>query len=405
MSGGRSPKAWGISIPSDFFVMQHLLICPNAFKASLSASEAALLIAEGVRKSDLTCVIYQLPIADGGDGTLEVVTPYLELEWIFETVQGPMGSPVSARYGINRPKGLAVIELAEASGIRHVEPSKRNVWAASTYGTGQLLRKAMESGAEIVYLTVGGSATVDGGLGLLAGMGVRLLDGEGTEISPQLSALDQVESIDVTAVLPLLRNVSIKVLCDVDNPLLGSRGAAAVFGPQKGAREADVEALEKKLAHWAMILHRQFGKHIHQLPGAGAAGGVAGMMHAAFGAQLVNGADLVLSWAGFDRLLAACDWVITGEGRIDEQTEFGKGPGLVASRAHQLGKPVIGLSGGVAAGLQRLPHFDVLFPIINEPIALNDAMQLTRENLERTAFQIGQLIHRSQRRRFSGENS
>lgn len=267
-----------------------------------------------------------------------------------------------------------------------------NPWKTTSAGTGELIRNLLEMGATQIYVTVGGSATVDGAVGILQALGARFYQGPKllTEVSAgDLRAITQIEIADVKT---LLRSVELTVLCDVYNPLLGQMGAASIFGPQKGAGPADIPLLEQGLSHLADLIFRDFGVAIGDMPHAGAAGGVAGVLHGVLGARLVPGGETIMNRADFDLYLAAADVVITGEGRIDEQSAYGKAPGLVARKAHAAGRFVIGLSGAVAPEVREFADFDVVWPISHGAATLAEAYTYTAANLERSAMMVAKML-------------
>lgn len=372
----------------------NILIVPNAFKESLEAEKVACAIRNGLKLSGLYCICNELPIADGGDGSLGVINQYLGAELFELEVNGPVGWHVMAKYGWQKRSEIGVVELAEASGIRHLHADQLDPWNASTVGTGQLIRELVEMGAKTIYLTVGGSATVDGALGILSALGTRFYHSKGQLTQPLTADLHKIVALDVSETLALLKDTSITILCDVINPLLGPHGAATVFGPQKGAKPNDIAQLEEGFANLAAIIARDFMKDIGDLPHAGAAGGVAGVLHGVLGSELVNGGKQILEWAGFEEALEKADVVITGEGKIDEQTAYGKGPGLVAKLAKDAGKYVIGISGSVSAEPRFYENFDIVLPIINAPGSIVEIFNHTAENLERTAMMIGRMLSR-----------
>lgn len=368
----------------------NILVCPNAFKGSLRASDAAQAITDGLHQSGLTGDFMELPLADGGDGSLEVVAKYLKANLMHKEVRGPLGQTVMAQYGWNSQTFTGIVELAEASGIRLLRPDQLDPWKATTYGTGQLVAHLIEQGAETIYLTVGGSATVDGGLGILEALGATFHVGVLQESQVTPADIDRLTHLDLSRLQQL--DVSINILCDVDNPLLGETGAATIFGPQKGATQADVTALEKSLSYLEELVVNAGGQASAQMRHGGAAGGVAAILHGAMGATLMSGSEAILTWAGFEEALQRVDVVITGEGRIDDQTQFGKGPGLAAALAKKAGKTVIGFSGYQLPEDRGFDHFDAIFSIANGPDTLKNAMNNTVNNLERTAFQLGKLL-------------
>ncbi|WP_258098461.1 glycerate kinase [Marinoscillum pacificum] len=368
-----------------------VIICPNAFKGSLSAEHAAEAIARGLKlaSDDIECV--ELPIADGGDGSLGVIAKYLDAEIYTREVAGPCGSVVEAKYGWHDDEKLAIIELAEASGIRLLE--ELDPWNATTYGTGELIQNALKRGATKIYLTIGGSASVDGAIGILDALGVEFIDLRGKVIeNPKPSDIKRISEIKMDVLTEVRDQCQIHILCDVVNPLLGDEGAARVFGPQKGLEERDIPWFDDALKSLADHIEKSRGLKVHDLEHGGAAGGVAAILNGALDARLIPGGDTILEWAKFKEQLESADVLITGEGRIDQQTNFGKGPGLVARLGKEHGLKVIGLSGSVNTEIEPIDYFDVVLPIINGPMDLSTAMKYTYVNLERTAYQLARLV-------------
>jgi glycerate kinase len=369
----------------------HVLVAPNAFKHSLAAEAAADAIASGLRESRLDCRVDCFPVGDGGDGTGELLIARKQGLTISVPSHDALGRPISARLGLIDGGRVAVIELAEASGIRRLAAQELNPLRATTFGTGELIRAALDRGARRILLAVGGSATVDGGAGILAALDARFHGVLGGTANPAPEGLLELSAVDLSSIDPRLRETEIFVLCDVDNPLLGPRGAARVFGPQKGATPKTVEQLERALENWRDRLRQATGVDVTQVVRGGAAGGVAAGLHAALGAKLVNGIEYFLNEAGFDAALARTELVITGEGSIDEQTLGGKAPYGVAMRAKARGIPVIGLAGQVPRepSTQLQQCFDALLPIAKERLELADALRLTSVHLRQTAREIG----------------
>ncbi|HEY1615174.1 MAG TPA: glycerate kinase [Rhizomicrobium sp.] len=371
-----------------------ILIAPNSFKKSLGAAEAADAIARGLNQSRLACLCRCHPIADGGDGTAAVLLG--QFDGVTETVAAhhALGGKISADVGYIHKGRTAVVELAEASGLRRLARSRLDPLRASTFGTGELIRSALDRGAGSILLAAGGSATIDGAAGALRALGVRLLDGHGSPLSGTAESLARVAAIDLSGLHPRARECAITVLCDVENPMLGSTGAARIFGTQKGARGADIQALEAALARWVEVLRIQTGIDVGSLPRGGAAGGVAAGLHAVLGASLVSGTDRVLDVTGFDGALDQTDLLITGEGALDRQTLRGKAPLGAALRARARGVPVIALAGHVPAAADADLHaaFDAMLSISHAPIAAGEALKLTALNLQRTARALGDIL-------------
>jgi len=341
-----------------------IIIASDSFKGGLSSAEAAMHIAEGIRRILPDAVIDVVPIADGGEGTTIALTEALGGELQTITVTGPMADPVQAVIGI-LPGGEAVVDMASASGLTLVPPGKTDVLSATTYGTGQLLMAALERGARRIYMGIGGSATNDGGLGMAQALGVRFLDGDGNPLGWRRDSLSpdyylsggylmEVASIDLSGVDARLAGAEILVLCDVSNPLCGPTGASYIYGPQKGAGAAEKAILDKGLAHLAQIVRRDLNMDLAEIPGAGAAGGLGFGLMAFTGASLQPGVDIILDASGFDDKANEADLIITGEGRLDHQSAFGKTPAGIARRGMALGVPVIAIGGAIEGNLEAL---------------------------------------------------
>ncbi len=371
-----------------------ILIAPNAFKGALSAPEAAACIARGLRRSGLDCELDLMPIADGGDDTMDVLLAQGG-EAHPVTVEGPLRRPVEAAWGLLADGETAIVEMARASGLKLLRDDERDPLLASTYGTGQLIAGAVAAGATRIIVGVGGSATVDGGAGCMQALGVRLLDETGSEVPHGGGQLGRIARIDTSGLLTPLREGRVEVLvaCDVDNPTLGSNGAAAVFGPQKGASPEQVETLEANLRHFFTLVAEQVGVDVRALPGGGAAGALAAGLAAFLGAELRSGIDLVLDALGAEERLSGVDLVITGEGRMDSQTLGGKGPFGLALAARARGVPTVALVGGIGDGEDALHEaLAAVVPVAPGPISLDDALKDAESLLERAALRVGRLI-------------
>lgn len=328
-----------------------IVVAPNSFKGSLSATQAATAIARGVREVIPDADVVEIPVADGGDGTVEALVGARGGEYRVVTVEGPLGEPVTARFGLIDEARIAVVELATASGLALIDPLRLDPLRASTYGFGQLLRASQFAETETIIAGIGGSATNDGGAGMAQALGCWLLDIGGNQLPRGGAALLDLDRI----VWDEPVGVDVVVACDVTNPLTGPYGASRIYGPQKGADEPAIELMDRALSHFADVIERDLGKNVRDLPGAGAAGGTGAGLVAFLGAELVPGAPLIVETAGLGRALAAgADLVITGEGRIDGQTAFGKAPGEVAKRAHAAGVPVLFLAGTRGEGWNEL---------------------------------------------------
>jgi len=372
----------------------HILIAPNAFKNSLAAAEAALAIREGLELSKLNCTTSCFPIADGGDGTGPLILKKCKGRFVTKEVHDPLGRPISAQFGLIDDGKTAVIEMADASGLRLLKKEELNPMRASSAGTGDLISHALDEGVNKILIAMGGSATVDGGCGILWALGVRFFDVADKLLQAVPEGLADLARVDVSGLDRRLSNSEIVVLCDVNNQLLGPQGSAAVFGPQKGAVPADVIKLDILLTRLNDVVEKQSGKKMSQLKYGGTAGGAAAGLCAILDAKLVNGIEYFLDVTGFEQELQKADLVITGEGSIDSQTLQGKGPFGVAKQAKLKNIPVIGLAGSVPLqpDTELDKYFDVLMAIGNRPVDLQKAFEYTNDNLVRTSKAIGDLL-------------
>lgn len=360
----------------------NVLIAPNSMKGSFNAVDFAETIGKAFRKASPVFNIRTVPVADGGDYTGEILSRALHARRITVQVSDPLGRPVEADIGVTGT--LAIIEMASASGIRLLGDSEANPEQASSFGTGQLIRRAMELGCTRILLGVGGSATVDGGAGILEALGFRFLDAAGNTIPGRPSFLMEMKDIGIPENLP--ENTEILVLCDVKNQLLGDNGAARVFAPQKGADPGMVDRLEQGLVHWVSLLERLTGKDIRNMEGSGAAGGVGCGLQMVPDTRLVQGAEYIFDILGMEEHLQWADLVITGEGKIDNQSLAFKAPYALAVRAKKAGKPVIAIAGFHSITDELL--FDGVFSIVNKPMSLHEAMSCARELTAETAEQL-----------------
>lgn len=378
-----------------------IVLAPDSFKESLSAALAAEALERGVRRAAPDCRIEKIPIADGGEGTVETLVLATGGEFVEQKVTGPLGArpgdaATTARYGMlgGRSPKTAVIEMAAASGLPLVPPEKRNPLLTTTYGTGELIRSALDHDAGEIVIGIGGSATVDGGAGMAQALGVRLLDADGNELPFGGGALGRLDRIAMPRLDKRISGAKIEVACDVQNPLVGENGAARIYGPQKGATREMVRALDANLAHFADIVARDLGVRIADMPGAGAAGGLGAGLVAFLGARLRPGFDIVADIVGLDARLRDADLVITGEGRMDAQAVFGKAPVGIARRAKKLGLPVIAIVGSLGEGWEKvLDHgIDACFSIVPGPMPPADAMRNAPALIERCAEQVVRLF-------------
>ena len=372
----------------------HILIAPNAFKNSLDAARVAEAINNGLRKSKLSCTTSCFPVADGGDGTAGLLIDHLGGQLIQAIVHDPLKRKITSSFGWIEKDKTAIIELAAASGLRLLKADEYDPLITTTYGTGELIIEALNKNAAKIILCIGGSATVDGGTGILKAVGIKFFDAEGNELDNLPASLSLLAEIDITGLDKRIANTEIIILCDVENPLLGLNGAAAIFGPQKGALAKDVQLLEAGLIKLRDVVLSKTGKDMTVIKHGGAAGGVAAALHIFLNAGLVNGIDHFLEVTGFEKELKKADIVITGEGCIDEQTMLGKGPIGVAKRAKDFSLLVIGIAGRVDVGIDQShkQYFDRLISINENESDLEVAMKNTYMNLEKTAQQLGDLL-------------
>jgi glycerate kinase len=371
----------------------HILISPNAFKNSLDAENAAYAIREGLMQSNLPSTFELFPIGDGGDGTADLIIRQQKGMVVTTEVQNPLGNNIKSTFGLIDSQKTAVIEMANASGVRLLKQPELDPLRATSFGTGQQIRIALDKGVKIIIIGMGGSATVDGGTGILQALGIRFLNDQGERLlNPE--SLVNLSTIDVSGLDKRIFNCEIVIICDVDNSLLGEEGAAAIFGPQKGATPEGVVKLEASLKRLSEVTLQQTGKDISGIKYGGTAGGAAAGLYAFLNAKLVNGIDYYLQLTEFDKALGKADLVITGEGSIDRQTLKGKGPFGVANKAKLKGVPVVALAGKVPLikDLELQKYFDVLLSIGDGSFDMNTAMATASENLTRTSREVGNLL-------------
>ncbi|KAA0983371.1 glycerate kinase [Pseudomonas sp. ANT_J28] len=352
-----------------------IVIAPDSFKDSLSAQGVADAIALGLAQVWPDALLVKCPMADGGEGTVESILAACEGELHRTHVRGPLGATVEAVWGWLPQSHTAIIEMAEASGLQLVPPGKRDACISSTFGTGELIRAALDAGAQRVILAIGGSATNDGGAGAMQALGIKLLDAQGQILAPGGLALAQLARIDMSEVDPRLAEVQFDIAADVNNPLCGPHGASAIFGPQKGASPEQVQQLDRALGHFAERCAQVLNKDVRDEPGSGAAGGLGFAAKAFLGAQFKAGVEVVAELVGLDDAVKGADLVITGEGRFDAQTLRGKTPFGVARIARQHGVPVIVLAGTLGEGYQALYEhgIDAAFALASGPMTLEQA--------------------------------
>ncbi|MBN8435227.1 glycerate kinase [Priestia flexa] len=367
-----------------------IVIAPDSFKESLSALEVAEAVEKGFKQVLPQANYVKVPMADGGEGTVQSLVDATDGEIISKTVTGPLGEPVEAFFGILGTKRTAVIEMAAASGLHLVPPAKRNPLMTTTKGTGELISAALDYGVNHIIIGIGGSATNDGGAGMAKALGAQLLDAEGNEILDGGGALGNLAFINLSTLDSRLQHVKIEVACDVDNPLTGERGASAIFGPQKGATPEMVALLDRNLRHYAAVLERDLGQKIDDMPGAGAAGGLGAGLLAFLQAELKRGVDIVIEATNLLEAVRDADVVITGEGKIDGQTIYGKTPIGVAKTAKKHGIPVIGIAGNIGADSHVVYEhgIDALFSIVPGVTTLENAFANASDYVEKTAMNV-----------------
>lgn len=369
-----------------------ILLAPDSFKGTLSAVDICEVMKEALLARFPDSEVIPLPVADGGEGSVDCLLAALGGKRVSVRVSGPYGQPIDAVYGV-LPDRTAVVETASCAGLPLVGDDRRPD-QATTYGVGELLRHAAESGCRRILLGLGGSCTNDGGAGAAAACGVRFFDRNGDAFVPVGGTLRDIASIDRSAMCPALRETELIALCDVDNPLCGPSGAAAVFAPQKGADSAMTARLDDGLRHWAQMVSRCVGTDMLALPGAGAAGGLGGGAAALLGAALRRGIDTVLDQVGFDRQLSGADLVFTGEGRLDSQSLRGKVVVGVARRARSAGVPVVAVVGDAAddAGDAYAEGITAVFSINRLAVPFEKARPRSRDDLRRTMDDIARLL-------------
>ncbi len=367
-----------------------VLVAPDSFKGSLTAMEAAENIKRGIVKADPEIDIDLLPMADGGEGTVQSLVDATEGEIIKKEVRGPLGESVEAFYGILGGGETAVIEMAAASGLPLVPEGKRNPLKTTTYGTGELIASALEHGVQKIIIGIGGSATNDAGVGMAQALGAEILDEKGQEIGFGGGNLDQIVEINLDNLDSRLKDVEILVACDVDNPLFGENGAAYVYAPQKGADQEMVEKLDQNLRHFNKIAVKELNRDPNQIPGAGAAGGLGAGLVAFLEAELKAGVNIVLEIINFEKRLEGVDLVITGEGMLDGQSIFGKTPVGVSRTAAKNNIPVIAVAGTLGEGVEKVLDHGITsyFSIIDRPAELKDVVERSPELLADLSEQI-----------------
>jgi glycerate kinase len=371
-----------------------IVVAPDSFKGSLSAVAVAEAMERGVRAVFPDASVVRVPIADGGEGTVEALVAATGGRIESRRVTGPLGEPVEARWGVLGDGQTAVVEMAAASGLTLVPRERRDPRVTTTRGTGELVRAALDAGLRRVVVGLGGSATNDGGAGLARALGVRFLDGDLRDLPEGGAALARLARVDLAGLDARVGAAEVVVACDVDNPLTGPRGASVVYGPQKGATPAMVAELDAALERYARVAREATGRDVAHLPGAGAAGGLGAGLLFFTPARLRPGVEIVLEATGFDALVRGADLVLTGEGRTDFQTAMGKAPVGVAAAARRHGVPVACLSGGLGPGADEVlaRGIDALAVAVPGPMGLEESVSRARELVEAAAARLCRLV-------------
>ena len=370
-----------------------IIIAPDSFKESLSAECAAMAIEDGFRAVFPELEAVRLPVADGGEGTVDALIAATGGHRIDIEVTDPQGHRVRGFYGVNGKGDCAVIEMAAASGLMLVPAGQRDPLTATSFGTGELIRHALDGGIRHIILGIGGSATVDGGIGMVQALGGRFTDAQGIDLPWGGAALAQLAAIDLSQLDPRLAQCRIEVACDVENPLTGPCGAAAVFGPQKGASVQDVQVLDAALAHLAAVIFRHLGVNVLEWPGGGAAGGMGVAARLFLRGNMRSGIDIIMDAIGLDEAMQGATLVITGEGRLDQQTINGKAPGGVARLAQRYHVPVIGLAGILGEGVEVVHQhgLEAVFSILPRLAPLETVLEQGEENLRYAAQNLARV--------------
>ena len=372
----------------------NVLVSPNAFKGNLDARQVAQALTEGLLRANPSLDVVQLPIADGGEGTVDILVEATGGKRIEVETTNAIGEAITAHYGILADGNTAVLEMAAASGLGQLTLDQRSPMKASTFGTGLLVKDALDKGCRRIILGLGGSATTDAGTGILRALGIKFLNVSGFEVTDGGGGFAFLETIDISGLDPRVAECEIILPCDVRNPLLGEDGSAAVFSPQKGATPAQTERLEENLTHFTEIVKKTLHKEIGDMPHGGAAGGTAAGLYAFLNARLTSGIDFLLEQIDFNKNLKDTNLLITAEGRLDSQSLEGKGPYGVARRAAERGIPAVCVTGGFAVGLEHKVEdvFHTIFAIPTEPMPLELAKEKAHELIAFTGWQIGKML-------------
>ncbi|MDP4091819.1 MAG: glycerate kinase [Bacillota bacterium] len=367
-----------------------VVVASDKFKGSLLSNEVANHIEIGIKKASCDIEVIKVPMADGGEGTVQSLVEGLKGKIVKKKVVDPLGRPTESFMGILEDRNTAIIEMAASSGLMLLSASERNPMKTTTYGFGELIKGALDMDCRNFILGIGGSATNDGGAGMLQALGAKLLDINGYEIGYGGESLSKVSTIDLSGFDGRISESKITVACDVDNPLCGSNGASYIYGIQKGADKNMVEILDKNLYHFGKLIEKAAGKSVIDCAGSGAAGGLGAALIAFFNAEMKKGIDLVIELTGLENIIKDADLVLTGEGGMDFQTKFGKTPYGVAQIAKKYNLPVIAIAGSLGTGFEELYNngFDAIFSIVDKPMSLEQAFENSKQLLEAAAERI-----------------
>lgn len=372
-----------------------VVIAPDSFKECLAAIDVATAIAKGWQDIFPDDEVICHPMADGGEGSINSILHVVKGEFCSEEIQDPLGRPIKAHWAWYPQTKTAIIEMAEASGLQCVSPDERNILIASSYGTGQLILKALDKGARVIILTIGGSATNDAGAGMMTALGLKLLDHSGQPIAPGGAALSQIATIDDSLIHTKISQTKFLVASDVNNPLCGKKGASVIFGPQKGASEQQVAILDAALGHFATVCQNKYFRDERSFAGAGAAGGMGFAAKLFLNAEFQSGVELIAKITRLEQHMENADLVITGEGKIDKQSAMGKTPIGVAKLAKKYNIPVIAIAGTLGDGYQVIYEhgIDAAFSLISSPMSLEDAKFQANNLLMKCSNNIARLWH------------
>ena len=373
-----------------------MIVGMDSFKGSLSSADANMAVENGIKQVFSDALVKSFTMADGGEGTAETLVDGMNGSTVEITVTGPLGTPVQASYGLIKDENLAIIEVASACGLTLLSKNQLNPLMTTTHGVGELINHAFKSGARKFIIGLGGSATNDGGVGMLQAMGYEFLDADGNEIAFGGGSLSSIQSINQTVESGKFKDCEFRVACDVSNTLYGKQGASYIFGPQKGADSDMLKVLDAGLKHYADFTFKEMGIEISNIEGGGAAGGLGAAFHGYLNGQLESGVELIMDVLGVESEMKDADLVITGEGRIDAQTSMGKVPAGIASMAENFNIPVIAVGGSLSEDAYNLNRYGInaVFSIQNEPLSIEAAMdsKRTRANIEKNVEQIMKVL-------------